>query len=722
MASSTRSNSSAALFDLLRKHDRHFAVPIRGGSDDGMDGAVADMQGQPYPIIATISKDAIGNMTRNLRRYKDRGGNARKCIVATPRKPSKKRRENLQERAKELGFTLLQILEQDAVAARLYRDSKWCKALLGLTGQPSALSVVPATRRPLPSYQLELGRARRCQGVAGIQPWRQIAGRRAGRGQDVAALSITRCMKKTVPCLSSAAIKARLRMRCGIQEPRVLIVDDAQVDSEFLTHLTWLRREIDADFEIVAACWPGNRSEIEQLLSAAGHAHELDRLAADDMTQVVQSAGIGGNTWLVHEIVGQAAGLPGLAVTLVDLALRGQWQKIYTGEALADDIRRNYRRIVGSDVTGLLAAVALGGESGLDKEATARTLGMPVLDLRRDLASLAQGGIIAEVSHWTDHIKLRPAALRQALIRDAFFSGTAALPESCLRQLLDQAPDKVASVRELIDVKRRWGDVPTDLIRDRLERLPRKEDAAIAALFSYSPGPDRRTLDACRDYAWLGRQESNWVMNHLGADSIQVARPLLQHVPERVIPRLLDEAIGDARPLNSKHYHPLRLLEDWVMQAHPGTPQPLQRRSAIQRAAQEWLAGGGDADVGFPAMLFAMKPGFSFWEEEPGGSSGRYYDGVLVQSDLHELQANWRRIMDFTEAVQITNWDPFLDQIQEWAYARNAQDDVTRELMRDFAATMAQDVAAAAAERPGVLPSIDEPDEPRANQFRDCKR
>ena len=367
----------ACAVDLLRGHDGHFAVPIRGGSDDGMDGAVADMLGEPFPIIATISVDVIGNMTRNLRRYLESGGNARKCMLATPRKLSNKRRENLQERAKELGFTLLQILKQDAVAARLYRDSKWCKALLGLTGQPSALSVVPATRRPLPSYQLELvGRADARQWLESSRGDRLLVGQ-PGAGKT--SLLYEYALREENRALFVVSRdQGEIANALRDQEPRVLIVDDAQVDSEFLTHLTRLRRELDADFEIVAACWPGDRSEIEQWLSAAGHAHELERLAADDMTQVVKSAGIGGNAWLVHEIVGQAAGLPGLAVTLVDLALRGQWQKIYTGEALADDIRRNYRRIVGSDVTGLLAAFALGGESGMHKAVVTEALEMPI--------------------------------------------------------------------------------------------------------------------------------------------------------------------------------------------------------------------------------------------------------------------------------------------------------------------------------------------------------
>ena len=55
--------------DLIRRYDGYFAVPILGGQDGGMDGAVADAQGNPYPIVTTTRKqDVIGNLTDNLER------------------------------------------------------------------------------------------------------------------------------------------------------------------------------------------------------------------------------------------------------------------------------------------------------------------------------------------------------------------------------------------------------------------------------------------------------------------------------------------------------------------------------------------------------------------------------------------------------------------------------------------------------------------------------
>jgi hypothetical protein len=51
--------------DLLR-NEFPTLVPIRGGSDAGMDGAIADPQGPAYPLVSTTDDDVIGNFTKSL--------------------------------------------------------------------------------------------------------------------------------------------------------------------------------------------------------------------------------------------------------------------------------------------------------------------------------------------------------------------------------------------------------------------------------------------------------------------------------------------------------------------------------------------------------------------------------------------------------------------------------------------------------------------------------
>jgi len=58
-------------------------TPVRGGSDDGYDGAIASNDEPPYPLITTTGKDAKGNLERNLKRTAARGGKPTRAVFAT---------------------------------------------------------------------------------------------------------------------------------------------------------------------------------------------------------------------------------------------------------------------------------------------------------------------------------------------------------------------------------------------------------------------------------------------------------------------------------------------------------------------------------------------------------------------------------------------------------------------------------------------------------------
>ena len=59
--------------DLLRL-DFPTLVPVRGGGDSGMDGAIADGEGPAFPLVCTTSDDVIGNLTKSLMSYLKDGG------------------------------------------------------------------------------------------------------------------------------------------------------------------------------------------------------------------------------------------------------------------------------------------------------------------------------------------------------------------------------------------------------------------------------------------------------------------------------------------------------------------------------------------------------------------------------------------------------------------------------------------------------------------------
>ena len=138
----------ACVCDLLRP-EWPTLVPVPGGNDAGLDGAWVDQRGKGL-LIATTGSDVIGNVTQNLKKHLASGGDRRQVLVAASNSLSPQQCRNILDRITELEFTPAhQPYIQQAIADRLYHNSRWLKELLGLSGVASALSSVPRTIRPL---------------------------------------------------------------------------------------------------------------------------------------------------------------------------------------------------------------------------------------------------------------------------------------------------------------------------------------------------------------------------------------------------------------------------------------------------------------------------------------------------------------------------------------------------------------------------------------------
>jgi len=74
----------ACVQDLLRKPYPGL-VPIHGGQDAGMDAAIADGEGEAYPVVITTAQDVIGNLTRSLESYLAADGRRRRCLLRKAR-------------------------------------------------------------------------------------------------------------------------------------------------------------------------------------------------------------------------------------------------------------------------------------------------------------------------------------------------------------------------------------------------------------------------------------------------------------------------------------------------------------------------------------------------------------------------------------------------------------------------------------------------------------
>jgi hypothetical protein len=337
-------------------------VPIRGGTDAGMDGAISDTEGNAFPLVSTTEEDVIGNLTNSLKSYLNKGGTRRKMVSATSQRLTQRQRNNLEVRAQELGFTLIQIHSQEAIADLLYRNPPWCKELLGLTGQPSALSVIPNTSRPRITDSL-IGRENDLAWLQGTSGDLLLTGQ-PGSGKT---FLLSTFAKQSGALFLVIEDPAQIAACIRAQQPEAIIVDDAHLDISLLSRLSHLRTELGAGFRIIATCWPGQKDSVLQSMQLpTSSVHDLDPLTRDQIVELVKSTGTAGPTELIREIVDQAEGRPGRAATLCHLCIRGDVRQVALGEALSRDIRTTFEPLVGSGATEILAAFSLGGDRGMD--------------------------------------------------------------------------------------------------------------------------------------------------------------------------------------------------------------------------------------------------------------------------------------------------------------------------------------------------------------------
>lgn len=392
-------------------------APVPGGQDAGMDGAIGDGEGEPFPLVATTGKDVLGNLTRSLNSYIEEG-RRRKVILATSQHLSPKRTRNLYDRARELGFTLIDVHSRDDIANRLYRRPDWCRELLNLSGRPSAFSEFPKSERPVLNNTL-IGREADMIWLFSTSGDRLLIGQ-PGCGKTFLLLKYVTEGKGYY-----VVDHDREQIANGIREyqPTTLIVDDAGAQLSLIAELKHLRNELGVQFDILASCWHIDEPILRQTLNlGTSSVRFMELLTRDQIVKVINDVGLIGPNELVKEIVDQAEGRAGLAALLAYLCLLGDVREVFGGEALTESILRYMTRSGGNRARYVLAAFSIGGEAGMKPQDVADSLGMNVIDVKEIVTELSAGGVIWETGEM--YLSVHPKALRQVLIRDAFFSRT----------------------------------------------------------------------------------------------------------------------------------------------------------------------------------------------------------------------------------------------------------------------------------------------------------
>ncbi len=432
------------------------------------------------------------------------------------------------------------------------------------------------------------------------------------------------------------------------KRPKYIIVDDSQLHIDLLDRLIQFRERKKVNFIILVSCWPSFRNQITDKLNLPEkRIHNLGELTRDEIIQVIKNAGLGGSEELIREIVNQSSGRPGLSVTLTDICLKGGVKDVVLGDVLARNTANYLSNIVGDQAIVILAGFAIGGDAGVPLNIVADELRVSLPEVQTIVTYLTSGLILqTELG-----LAVYPPALRFALVRDKFF-GIAPLP---LRGFIERAPSLMDVGYTLVGAKARGAKIPLDLFIEILQNVD------INNLWGSS--------QLWKEFAYLGTDETNWVLMNHPEHLLHVAQPALFRSPDVVIPLLLKQAVSDTRQLSLTFEHPLKQIHDWVIEAYPGRGIALPRRKSVLNTVKSWLASGGAPDIGYRALKSALSPEFNSTSSDPGSETKiTIHYGALTLEEILSFNELWSQIIPLIENYPSNNWIPIREIVEMWAY------------------------------------------------------
>jgi hypothetical protein len=671
--------------EILRS-DYPWIVPVSGGTDSGMDGAIADGEGEPFPLVCTTAADVIRNLTRSLDSYLKRALPRRTVVLATSRRLTPRQRENLFKRARDKGFELQQIFEREGVADRLAGSPKWCKELLSLTWKPSALSTLPRTSRPLIEIE-PVGREQDLAWIVETSGDRVLSGE-PGSGKTFLFHHLMR--KRNWPGLFLADADVReIRSAWLEQRPRIIVVDDAHVEPDLLAKLVRLRQEMEASFEIVAVTWNGGCEDVMEALGVpATRVHRLELLTRDEILQVIRNVGVQASEEVLRDLVSQSANKPGLAVTIASLWKQGSYQEVLEGTALTRTLTTFFRRFLGPESTDVLACLALGGDRGMSLTVVAGVLRLTPSQTREIASGLSSGGAISQVND--DVLAVWPRKLRFALLRSVFFPG---IPTALdYRSLLDLAPSRKSAVEMIVSSKLHQAEIPTEDLRDLV-----LHDGS---------------RDAWRGLAYASESDALWVLEHYPGDVVEIAEAVLGKAEGVAILRLLDRAEAASGPTHSQPRHPMRVLQEWVQELKIPLEKMVPRRRQLAKMAKKYLQAGGQRSVGLQGICLALSPALESRSTDPGaGRTMTLRWGLLPLEQLQEVRSIWAEVRDELGEIEVADWQHLSAALWNWMHPTYASKGVevseeTEQFMRSFAAEILKDIAPSVSGKPGLASNV----------------
>ena len=690
-------------------------VPIRGGDDGGMDGSISIETGKAVPLVITTSKDVLGNLKRDLGSYRRTGGSACEAVLATSQALTPRRRRNLEERARELGFTLRNIHDRDDFVGRLYQTPMWRKQLLGLTGDLPALSALPGKAGSRLTLDL-VGREREMDWLRRASGDVVVVGQ-PGVGKTALLETLAReggGLFPIVPRTGGAMVVTsgdmwRIADAYRAQRPPRIFIDDAHLRDSLIPSMTRMRDDIGAEFVIVATTWPRGEEEVRRELHCPSErvlrVEGLDRKTAREIVRQVHA---GFSDDLVGEILNQSVDnvptddpltaeyhsgghvRPGLAVTLAQYATPGNLVDLATGKLLLSELGKD-ARLAGSQLDHL-AVFALGGSAGMRLAMAAQALDTAETNVRQSLLQVSGTGILHDIRGGAATI--HPRHLRHALVKRTFFSGASSLT---LKPAIDRVEDAVACTETLIGVLAREGpslDHETqrqlhDLIKTQLEK---QESPYVGS-----------TLWA--SYARTGAEAASWILDEHPDRTVLISGAALRHAPDQFLVGLVSRALDHPREAAAL----TNSIRAWILAGQPGG-DAVERRESLVCALAERTASvdlnQASREVVTELLAAAFSLSFETWRDDPIKIIAISISfGSLPASDVRKTGDLWALALPIFRGLGRSGVSCARNVVHDWLFGPRVGNelDETQVTARKQVRRMLPAVLDLAGNEPGIL-------------------
>lgn len=680
-------------------------VPVSGGDDAGMDGAVSmPTGGPPVPLVCTTSENVIGNLTKSLESYRKSGGKSQEAVLVTSQALTPRKRRNLERRAQEMGFELRNIHDRNDLTGRLYRRPRWRRELLGITGDLPALSVYPWLHNPRHGADRTLvGRDEAADWVRSQRDDFVLVGQ-----PGVGKRSLLRLLAQEGRGLFVVTNDlARIAEGCLAERPEFLLLEDAHLlakdsrsHSDLLSAICRMRWEIGASFKVAATTWTWPDRRVADAIGPAAATKKIRSLPRPDTEKIVRSVSPKLPENGVAEIMDQSEGRPGLAATLAEqIGVPSAASRLADGQLLLDHLLRHSRTsrgLTGRDLD-VLAVFALAGSTGMALARVADVLQEGEASVSQALSKIAPTRFIKDRGH---HVAIVGSVLRVALVARTFFQGPSRLS---VCEYLSAMPDPRTATETLIDALARGASVPHELIQSRLP-----DDA--------TQGPDR---ELWQRYAGTGKTAVKWIVQVHPRQILTVALCALRALPTTVLSKLISAMSSQDESVPSPAHHDdllvgwdthpaLSAIQEWIREP---THDTVRRRQWLFDTLASSFEGSQQPPMELHRTVASLVPlVFSLrldaLDPDPIKLGTVRLDIRGLSPDhVEQIHALWKPSTDLLRKANAL--DTAREIAQSWATAPRHLGRVlppqTAKVVQDFAAGMITDVVRWSDGRPGVV-------------------